>query len=381
MRKVISVIVLISFVGLAFPQEKVQKSFNVSPGQKITFKLRTGGSIQVTGWDQPVVTVDYETRGRDVNDSKVDIKQTSQGIEISSSHDSNSSKLHLNVKAPRQFDIDVDTMGGGITVSNIEGKISGKTMGGALSLSDLKGEVNLTTMGGSITLTNSEVDGKLLTMGGKVLFQDVVGDVKGSSMGGDVVYKNVRVIEKSASGRTVNPSKSVGGEVHITTMGGEIRVEDAPLGANVSTMGGNINIRSVRQFLKAKTMGGDVVIHAVDGSVDASTMGGNVEVHVVGAGDELKRDINISSLGGEITLYVPENLSMAFDIKLAYTKNSRQDYKIVNDFGIQVTGTGEWDYSKGTPRKYYSGTGTYLGGKNRIRIETINGNVKILRAK
>jgi DUF4097 and DUF4098 domain-containing protein YvlB len=384
MRKSIPLIMMICSINIAVAQEKPQETFNVSPGQKVSFKLQTGGSIQVTGWGQSVLALDYDVRDREAGDVRIETKQTSQGVVISTkytrSHHQNSSGMHFIVKAPRKFDIDIDTMGGAVTISDIEGKIKGRTMGGALSLSGLKGEVDLTTMGGPITLTKSEVDGKLHTMGGKVLFQDVTGDVIGSSMGGNVVYRNVRILEKSASGRVENLTRSVGKEVNINTMGGEIRVEDAPLGANVSTMGGNIHIKNARQFVKARTMGGEIAILAVDGSVDATTMGGNVEVHVVGTGDDLKRDVTISSMGGEITLYVPDKLSMAFDIKLAFTKDSRKDFKIANDFGIQVTGSDDWDYSKGSPRKYYRGTGTYLGGKNRIKIETINGNINIRRA-
>jgi hypothetical protein len=383
MRKTIPVIVMICLMNLAVAQEKIQKSFNVSPGQKVSFKLRTGGSIQIAGGDQSTLALEYDVKGRDAEAVRVETKQTSQGVEISSKFatgHNGSSGLHFTVKTPRKFDIEIDTMGGAITISDIEGHIKGKTMGGALSLTGLKGEVNLTTMGGSITLTKSNVAGSLHTMGGKVRFEDVTGDVKGSSMGGDVVYKNVQIAEKSPDGRTVNPSKSGGEVVKIKTMGGAIRVDDAPLGANVTTMGGNIDIKNARQFVKAETMGGEIVIHAVDGSVNATTMGGDVEVHEIGFGEDLKRDITITSLGGEITLYVPDKLSMAFDIQLAYTKDSRKNYRIVNDFGIQVTGTDDWDYSKGSPRKYYRGTGTYLGGKNRIKIETINGNINIRRA-
>lgn len=253
-------------------------------------------------------------------------------------------------------------------------------MGGDLTLQGLKGVVELKTMGGNISLTQSEVDGHLHTMGGKVLFQDVTGDINGSSMGGNVVYRNVRVMKKSDSGQTLDKARSVGEEVHISTMGGDIRVEEAPEGANVSTMGGNIDIQSARHYAKAKTMGGDITIKAVDGWVNAVTMSGNVEVHVVGSGDEVKRDVVISSNSGEITLYVPANLSMEFDISLAYTKNSRQNYQIKSDFPVQIRATDEWSQSEGTPRKYIYGTGSYQGGKHRIKITTINGNIVIKRA-
>jgi hypothetical protein len=37
--------------------------------------------------------------------------------------------------------------------------------------------------------------------------------------------------------------------------------------------------------------------------------------------------------------------------------------------------TKAWDHSHGNPRKYIYGTGTIAGGKNRLQIETVNGDV------
>jgi DUF4097 and DUF4098 domain-containing protein YvlB len=383
MRRIILTTLALLLATLILTGSTGQRSFNVSPGQKVIFNLKTGGSIHIVGWDQPSVSIDYEISGKNAEEVQVDLQQTSRGVEVNSRYtgtsSTQSSNLQLHLKVPRKFDVDIDTMGGGISISDIEGRIAGKTMGGDLTLQGLKGVVELKTMGGNITLTHSEVDGHLHTMGGKVLFEDVTGDINGSSMGGNVVYKNVRPLKKSDSVEGLDRVRSVGEEVDISTMGGDIRVEEAPEGANVKTMGGNIDIQSARHYAKAKTMGGDITIHAIEGWVNAVTMSGNVEVHMVGKGDEVKRDVMISSNSGEITLYVPGDLSMEFDISLAYTKNSRQNFQIKSDFPLQVRATDEWSQSEGTPRKYFYGTGSYLGGKHHIKITTINGNIFIKR--
>jgi DUF4097 and DUF4098 domain-containing protein YvlB len=277
-----------------------------------------------------------------------------------------------NTRGPRRFDIEIETMGGEIRIAEVEGRMSGQTMGGELHLTGIKGEINLSTMGGSITLTNSDVDGSLSTMGGKVLFEDVIGNVKGSSMGGNVVYRNVRPRGSAKPNAPAN-------EVRITTMGGEIRVEDAPVGANVETMGGNITVGRAAKFVKAKTMGGDISISEVDGWVDAETMGGNISVQLIGGDDGLRRDVTLSSKGGDITLTASGALPMDFELELAYTRNSSQNYRIMSDFPIQIHETQGWDYSKGEPRRIISGVGSNSGGKNRIRVFTINGNIVIKR--
>jgi DUF4097 and DUF4098 domain-containing protein YvlB len=202
-------------------------------------------------------------------------------------------------------------------------------------------------------------------------------------MGGQMIRRNV----------TNRRGDSTKDEVHISTMGGNIEVDDAPSGADVQTMGGNISIRSASKFVKAKTMGGsieigqangtvnvttmggDIQIDSVDGTVQATTMAGDINVTLVGDPEKRDRAAKLKSMSGDVALTVPSSLSMGVDITLAYTRESSRDYKIISDFPIQLDSTKEWDHSQGSPRKYIYGTGTIAGGKNKLKIETVNGDV------
>jgi hypothetical protein len=124
-------------------------------------------------------------------------------------------------------------------------------------------------------------------------------------------------------------------------------------------------------------MGGDIDIDEIDGGAEASTMGGDVTVKMIGDPDKGDRDIDLSSMGGDIKLTLPAGLSIDFDITLTYTKRARKDYKIISDFSIELEESEDWDYSAGSARKYIYGTGKISGGKNKIRIDTINGNIVI----
>jgi hypothetical protein len=364
-------IILLSFLFLGFTTyaETIEKEFKVSPGKTLSVELKTGGSLIISGWNKDVVKVKGTVGGRDASDCKVEIEDESGGVHISSyfsgRKNRRSADLDFEINVPNKFNLDLETMGGGITIDNVDGKMEGKTMGGKLNLTNLKGKLSLITMGGKITLTNSDVDGTVKTMGGEVLVQDVTGDVKATSQGGNVTQKNVK--RRSGEG--------VGGEVHIKTMGGDINVDDAPEGADVHTMGGDIHVKKAAQFARAKTMGGDINIDAIDGGAEATTMGGDVTITMVGDPEKGDRSVNIESMGGDITLTVPAKLSMNIDITLAYTKNRDGDYKIVSDFDVKQEETKEWERSHGSSRKYIYGTGTISGGKNKIRIKTINGNV------
>ena len=181
------------------------------------------------------------------------------------------------------------------------------------------------------------------------------------------------------------------GEVVVNKMGGGIDVDDAPHGATLSTMGGAIHVGRVASFAKVKTMGGGVAIDHATGPVDATTMGGEItigsaegpvkaesmggSIRVREIGDSSnERDIYLSSKGGTVELTVPKNFPMTVKITLANTKTDRQ-YHIIQQAGLDVHESGEWDRSEGMPRRYTRASGLVGNGLNRVTIETVNGDV------
>jgi DUF4097 and DUF4098 domain-containing protein YvlB len=373
-KKVIFIVLLILLVFFGFSNDLLEKQFTVEPGKKLDINLSSGGSINISGWDknQVYVLVNFNNGEEKYWDLRFD--ETTAGLSIESKHTGSyykkSGNLNFKIKVPNRFDLKLKTMGGAITIDGVGGEITGKTMGGDLELSHLNGSIDLKTMGGKILLSDSDIDGKVKTMGGRVLLENVVGDISGSSMGGNVIYKNV----KSRSG------KSTGKVVQISTMGGAINVSDAAHGANVHTMGGNIHIKSAKEFIKAKTMGGDITIDAIDGWISGSTMGGDITVTMIGDPAKGKRDVNLTSRGGDITLTVPSDLSMDIDLEIEFTKKHEKDCQIISDFNIQQKKTDHWDESKNPPRKYIYGKGNVKDSKHKIKIKTINGNIILKRS-
>jgi DUF4097 and DUF4098 domain-containing protein YvlB len=189
--------------------------------------------------------------------------------------------------------------------------------------------------------------------------------------------------------------RSDSGALTISKMGGAIDVDDAPQGATLSTMGGDIRLGSVGEFAHLKTMGGNVTIDnaeasvdatsmggnitlkSVNGAIKASTMGGDISARVVGSSEQ-RRDIELSSKGGTITLTVPKDFPMDVRIQLAYTKNATRSFDITQHAGLSQRETSEWDSTLGTPRKYIYAEGRVGSGLNHVEIKTINGDV-ILR--
>jgi DUF4097 and DUF4098 domain-containing protein YvlB len=392
MKRVLMVMVLVPAIAGIGGAETIKKDFDIGMGQKLELDLETGGGIYISGWDKEKVAVTVHVFGVDKDDYDLDFDARSSVIRIRSDyrrrwgrHDGD---FEFDIKVPERFDIEVESSGGTVHIADVEGEISGgtaggsldftnvngnidfRTMGGEIRASEIKGHLRLETMGGGITVTDSEADGKISTMGGNILIEHVKGNLKGSTMGGNVIYRDV-------TGRSDSSEDSSGEEVRISTMGGDIKVDEAPGGADLDTKGGDIMVRTAHKFVKAKTLGGDIEIDEIDGWISARTLGGDVTVNMTGDPDQGRRDVEISSLGGEIRLTVPPDLSMQFDIELAITKDARRDYEIISDFDMKQERTRDWDRSHGSKRKYIYGTGSVAGGKNKIEISTINGNIYI----
>jgi DUF4097 and DUF4098 domain-containing protein YvlB len=368
MHKLSTVFFMVALVFGAGAAAAFEREIPVQPGGIVEFDLYTGGTITITGWSSESVHVAADISGKGKDTVDLSVEERRGGVLIKSrftqTHLHKQVSIDLDVRVPSIFDVKISSKGGGVTIDGVEGTFSGKTMGGRLHLTNLKGELDLTTMGGAITLTNSDVDGAVKTMGGRALVEDVFGDVKVTSMGGEVTHRRV----------TRSDGTSIGDQVDIHSMGGDIDVPDAPLGADVHTMGGDITIASAREYVKAKTMGGDIRIDEVDGRVEATTMAGDIRVMVIG-----NHDVELTSMSGEITLVIPEGADLDIDIELDYTKNSSRTYQIFSDFPIQQDESTDWDYDQGTPRKTIRGVAS--GGGNRVVIRTINGNVYLKKSR
>lgn len=356
--------------------EPQTREFRASGGGKLTLDLEAGADVEIDGTGGSSISVTYTLSCTPECDLTFD--ETGGGLKINSrfkAHKSRqSSNIGLKIRVPRSYDVEVDLMGGAVSIDGVDGKFTGETKGGGLKLHDVKGEAKLTTMGGEIHVTDSTLDGFLKTMGGEVTFENVTGDVKGSSMGGNVRYKNVRrgdggVASPPQLGEGVDASS--GDSVQVSTMGGEIDVQDAPAGADLQTMGGNISVKDAQRFVRATTMGGDIELGSVDGWVQATTMGGNIEVTLTGKGG----DVTLTSISGDATLHVPPGFGMDLDLEIAYTRNSSQEFRIDAPGGLKPTVSPDWDYEKGSARKYIRMTGAVNGGGHKVKVETVNGNV------
>jgi len=373
---------LLTVAPVSAADNQFTESFDFEPGHTLSLDLRVGGSVKIEGWDQSGIEVTYGDKHRSLDHYNIDFAENAGGLSVSANElkRNNQSSLYFEFKAPREMVLDLFTAGGRVDLSGLRGEFSGKTGGGALLLDDLTGWVKLSTGGGRIHVQNSTLDGTVRTGGGKALVENVTGDLKASSGGGTVTYKNVQAND----GTILSPNKgkledASEGTVLISNAGGKIQVDAAPEGADVYTGGGRIRVKGADRFVSARTGGGDIEIELLAGWIKAGTGAGEIEVFVAenstGAGD-----INLTSGTGDILLTLPADFSMDLSVKLGITNNSNDKYTLNSDFDINVETDDDWDYSRGTPRKYTYGTANLNGGSHRVVIHTTNGNVTIKKA-
>ena len=143
---------------------KEHKTFTVSGQADVELKT-FDGSIEVTSWDKPEVSVTIERRADSQAEAealKVTADQTGNRIVIHAVKPEHSdSEMHVGfhqgrsvrfvVSVPRTTDLNATSGDGSISVSGITGRVTARSGDGSITTSDIKGDVGLDTGDGSIT--------------------------------------------------------------------------------------------------------------------------------------------------------------------------------------------------------------------------------------
>ena len=355
-----------------------RRTFDAQPGGTLVLELRSGGSIDVEGWDRNQIEIVYGDPENDQADFEITFDQRSDGLAVAARYAErvHRTALRLEIRVPRRFSIQTRSAGGGIALTDLQGTFSGSTDGGAIVIHNVQGVARLSSGGGGIEIIDSELDGRVSTGGGEALVQNVVGDVRAISGGGDVQYRNVR----DPRGGLRAPADLCDADITertilITNAGGGITLPEAPEGACVRTGGGDIDVRGGRRFVHALTGGGDIQVRTESGDVTANTGAGEIEVSVERAAGS--GAITLTTGLGDITLVVPRGFSARYDLTIGYTRSSSQDFRIVSDVDLAEERTTRWDSSWGSPRRFIRGTGQSGDGDYRIEIRTTNGSITV----
>ncbi len=295
-------------------QDSIQKSFKVRPGGELILDTDLG-SIEINTSNTNTLNVEVIREIRSANsrraeeileDFDISFRQSGNTVYVTGEYKrsglgrfmSNIGKyvrFHFDVSLPREFNVDLKTSGGSISVDDLKGEVRSKTSGGSLSFNRIEGPVWGRTSGGSIKLLSCDGTADISTSGGSITIGEVTGDVLAHTSGGSIKVGEVN------------------GDVDVHTSGGGISVKEVKGTIKAKTSGGSVSAyisTQPRSNCSLSTSGGSVTVYLADDigvNVNAKTSGGRIytDFPVTLKGELSKRSLNakINDGGPELYLY------------------------------------------------------------------------------
>ncbi|MFQ5638557.1 MAG: DUF4097 domain-containing protein [bacterium] len=383
---------------------KINKAFTVKEGGTLRiYDIR--GEVRIKTWDKNEVVVN-EIKRMDVytreeaetvlRKSKASYIQQGEVIEIGGEHYSHDwIKSTFTVTVPKNFNVDIQTSGGDLEVTDLAGDVEFQTTGGDILLSGIDGLVDAKTSGGDVTVFNTTKRVSVKTFGGDLTLEKIGGPLTGKTSGGDISLRSSEDrLDLHTSGGDID-IQDAGGEVRAHTSGGDIDVVNTRGSVEVHTSGGDIDLRSIGGFLEASTSGGDIDgrgikgraevstsggsirLEEVEGGVRAKTSGGDVTVEITLTDFKMSHRVDLRSSGGEIKLTIPEKLPATIEAEIEIS-DRWEDYNIYSDFPLTSKEEPKREgRRRRRGRKFIRSQGDINGGGDLIELFTANGNIYI----
>jgi Putative adhesin len=253
-------------------QGDIKKTVPVQPGGRLIMDVSPGPiEVKTTGDSQ--IVVDIFRKAERVNAAQAE--ELLRNHEVTFEHLDNNLTIRAKVKnegwklwrrsglkvryvvsIPSEFNVDLKTSGGSISVADLRGEVRVNTSGGGLRIGKIEGPVIGNTSGGGISLAGCN------------------------------------------------------GKAEIKTSGGGIDIGSGTGSITADTSGGSIEIGNFVGDVSVSTSGGGISAESIEGSIDASTSGGPVNVALKG---QPKRDCRLSTSGGGITVDLEEGMALNID--------------------------------------------------------------------
>lgn len=271
---VLSALVMTTITTQAATTEVIEKSLAADPGGTLIIKVKRG-SLEVTGQTGSAVEISVkreikasskEAEETYLTDNPVVIEQNGNEITITREGASGSGggwfsseakeSAEYVVTVPARFHVKLNTSGGSIKTTNLEGNTRINTSGGTLGMADLRGTIQANTSGGSIRLSNCHGGTIVNTSGGSIKAENGSGDLKLNTSGGSIT---VDAHDGNVNGRTS------GGSIKV------IMLSQPTAPCTLATSGGSVTAilpADVAIDLDASTSGGSVYSSFPDAQVD-----------------------------------------------------------------------------------------------------------------
>lgn len=298
---------------------------------------------------------------------------------------SRSIRVDYIVDIPEMTSVAVNTLGGNIDVSQLQGASELVSAGGDIRIENTRGRIFTKTYGGDVQAYQLEGKVDIRSAGGDIEMRLVTGEITVETAGGDILLKTMNGnLDITTLGGDIELTDVKGQKARLKTMGGDVQVDECEADLYAETKGGEIKFRNITGNVEGKTSGGNVYGRNIDGPARLSTLNGDVEiVRITGAVDAEtkngsiliskyfspkfeKHKIFASTQNGSINLDLPANADVAFDLTArGYENNISSEF----DIDIQKTDSRHSRHNRATGR---------LGkGTHSVELYVDNGNIKI----
>jgi DUF4097 and DUF4098 domain-containing protein YvlB len=276
-RAPVRLAIVVSALSLALPalaEMRIEKTLQLAPGGE--FRLDTDmGKVNLVGSSEPDAHVVVTSRRKDLDELMTFRWDESPGLVSITAvkrhkfdfFSGSGDRVQYEIRIPTQTRVSVETSGGGITISAIEGTVRADTSGGGIGITDVVGDVTADTSGGGISLRNIKGRVTADTSGGGVEAVEIEGPIRAESSGGSIELERVT------------------GDIEADTSGGGIRIVEAGGHVKADTSGGGIEA----SFTRGNSNGGSL-----------STSGGGIKVLI-----DPGSDLSIEASGNAVRTDLP----------------------------------------------------------------------------
>lgn len=375
--KLICIAIPVLFLSTALASEfsDKEKTLSVSKGGNLSVSLFSG-NISIKTWDKNELHIKLE--GENLNYIKISQEGNSVSIRTNENEEKYRDKsFTLFVSIPKEFNIELKTNGGNISLENsLKGNVKVNTAGGNIVVPDIDGNTSLKTSGGNISTGSIKGDIDVTTSGGDIKCGNISGSAAISTAGGNIRIGNVNnSISAKTSGGNISFA-SITGKAELKTAGGNISGDSYSNGTiELKTSGGNIKLKSGNGKIEAKTAAGNIELRNIKGSVEAKTSAGQIDVELTPA---TNTESELSTAAGDIRLYIPENANTKIDatVNMQGVWVDESDYTdaISSDFKAA-------SFEKKKNKQQVNATYILNNGGSTISVKALMGKILIKKAK
>ncbi|HEX4595433.1 MAG TPA: hypothetical protein VH157_14215 [Bryobacteraceae bacterium] len=344
-------------------------------------RLDTVGSVVLRGEAQDIAVYKLKARVRavDARDAEAllrlfDIRTRTQGpwgyLTVAPSRRI-SEAPELSLTVPRGLrQIMVETRGGDVHASNLDGEIEARSAGGQINVDGIKGRCELRTGGGDIEVGSVGGSVRCYSGGGIIRVQSAGGESWFETAGGEIfVHQAMGPVHAATAGGNIRVDRALS-TVFARTAAGLIQVQQADGAVTAESYGGAIQVNSANG-VRCDSAGGPIRLRNVGGPLRASTAAGSILAELL-SGNRIENS-TLSTNAGDITVFIASNLPLTV---AARNESMGALGRIISDFPeIQVKSVTQ----PGT--NPVVAEGALNGGGPVLHINVVGGTIYLRRQK